>query len=76
MSASFRELRVWQQSMELALSVYRGTAEQRSFPDTSFMDWRSKCVGQPYQYPAILRRGKDTGRTENFSDSFITREDR
>lgn len=25
MSASFRELRVWQQAMELALDVYRGT---------------------------------------------------
>lgn len=31
MSSSFRDLRVWQQAMELTLDVYRGTAEFPKF---------------------------------------------
>ncbi len=73
MSASFRDLRVWQQSMELRLAYIKGL--QRS-PGARYTDWRSRCAEPLCQYPAISLKAKDTDRTRNSFGSFCTREAR
>jgi len=55
MSASFRELRVWQQSMELALGVYRGT---EGFPKHELYGLAQQMRRAAVSVPSNIAEGK------------------
>lgn len=55
MSASFRELRVWQQAMELALSVYEGTA---TFPKQELYGLAQQMRRAAVSVPSNIAEGK------------------
>ncbi len=42
MASTFRDLRVWQEAMELTVQVYKSTAV---FPKLKIMAWLSRCSG-------------------------------
>ncbi|HTS09868.1 MAG TPA: four helix bundle protein [Candidatus Eisenbacteria bacterium] len=53
MSSSFRDLRVWQQAVDLALEIYQGTA---AFPKHEVYALHSKCDEPLWQSRATLPR--------------------
>jgi four helix bundle protein len=55
MSASFRELRVWQQAMELALSVYQGTS---TFPKHELYGLAQQMRRAAVSVPSNIAEGK------------------
>jgi four helix bundle protein len=55
MSASFRELRVWQQSIELALQIYRGT---ETFPKHELYGLSQQMRRAAVSVPSNIAEGK------------------
>lgn len=62
-SSSFRELRVWQQSMELASSVYRGTA---AFPRHELFGLAQQMRRAAVSVPSNIAEGKGHRSDKDF----------
>jgi four helix bundle protein len=63
MSASFRELRVWQQAMELALLVYRETAK---FPKHELYGLAQQMRRAAVSVPSNIAEGKGHRSDKDF----------
>jgi four helix bundle protein len=62
MSASFRDLRVWQEAMDLATLVYRNTAE---FPKSEMYGLAQQMRRAAVSVPSNIAEGKGKGHTSN-----------
>jgi hypothetical protein len=60
MSASYRDLRVWQQAMELVVETYKQT---RDFPKTEIYGLTIQMKGRQCLFPLTSRRAKDVRQT-------------
>lgn len=73
MSASFKDLRVWQEAMKFAVGVYRVTGQ---FPKHEVYGLCQQLRRAAYRSQAILRRARDTDPTVSLGISSCTHEDR
>jgi four helix bundle protein len=64
MSASFRELRVWQQAMDLAVVVYQGT---EAFPKHELYGLASQMRRAAVSVPSNIAEGKGHRSDKEFS---------
>ena len=63
MSASFRDLRVWQQAMDLALQIYRGT---ESFPKQEVYGLAQQMRRAAVSVPSNIAEGKGHSSDKEF----------
>lgn len=69
---SYRDLRVWQQAMQLAVSIYRAT---ESFPAHEQYGLTGQMRAS-VSVPSNIAEGKDAVRTVTSATTFFTPEDR
>ena len=73
MSSSYRDLRVWQQAMDLAMQVYRLT---EAFPKHEMYGLTGQIGEQRSRSPATSLKEKDGGPIEISAAFFSVRVDR